>query len=60
MNLGVPLETMLRRAGWAADEIAQMKEDMKTQKAEQASVGQTVLELLKLKDAQANVTGADE
>ena len=60
VNLGVPLETMLRRAGWGADEIAQMKKDMKTQKEEQASVGQTVLELLKLRDAQANVTGADE
>lgn len=59
VNLGVPLETMLRRAGWGADEIEQMKADQEEARKRESTVGQEVLEFLKNKQAQENATGAD-
>lgn len=54
VNLGVPLETMLRRAGWGADEIEQMKADQAEAKKQQATVAKQTLELLRLQDQQKN------
>ena len=56
VNLGVPLETMLRRKGWGADEIEQMKNDQEEARKRESTVGQEVLNFLKLQQA----TGADE
>jgi len=51
---------MLRRAGWGADEIEQMKADQEEARKRESSVGQEVLEFLKNKQAQENATGANE
>ena len=58
VDMGVPLETMLRRSGWAVDEIKQMRSDQVEAKKAQASIAKATLELLRLQDARTN--GADE
>ena len=60
VNLGVPLETMLRRAGWGADEIEQMKADQKEARKRESTVGQEVLNFLKLQQSRENPTGGED
>jgi hypothetical protein len=54
VNTGIPVVTVLRRAGWSKAEIDQMMQDLKDQKVSQNSVAQAVLEALRNQTAQDN------
>jgi hypothetical protein len=54
LRMGVPLETVLKRAGWGADEIQQMLDDKKRAKLEQSDIAKQTLEILRLRDQQDN------
>jgi len=47
LQMGIPLETILKRAGWTASEIEQMHSDMVESKKATSSLGQEVIEYLK-------------
>lgn len=53
-RLGVPLMTILRRAGWGADEIAQFESDMLAEKSSKATETALLLEEIRKRDAQNN------
>lgn len=42
-DAGIPLVTLLKREGWSADEIAQMQQDAREEKAQQQTLAQAML-----------------
>ena len=46
LQMGIPLETVLRRAGWTTNEITQMHNDMMESKKTTSSLGQEVIKYL--------------
>lgn len=54
VDMGVPLITVLRKFGWADDEIEQMLSDMQEEKARNADMAQSALALAALRLQQSN------
>jgi hypothetical protein len=53
-NLGIPLMTILRRAGWGADEIKQFEDDALAERSSKATETALLLEEIRKRDAQNN------
>jgi hypothetical protein len=53
-GMGVPLVTALRRYGWTGDEIEQMLQDQKEEKAKNADLAAQALEIANLRLEQSN------
>jgi hypothetical protein len=53
-RLGIPLKTILRRAGWGADEIEQYEKDAKEEKSNKVTETSLLLEQIRRKNQQEN------
>lgn len=60
VNTGIPLITLLRDAGWSAEDILSMQEDKKMQDKAQQTVAQAVLTELRTRQEQMNATDTTE
>ena len=53
-DMGVPLVTVLRKFGWAQDEIQQMLADMEEEKVKNADIAEAALEMARIRLSQSN------
>ena len=53
-DMGVPLVTILRRFGWAEDEVEQMLADLEEEKTKKANIAEAALEMARIKLQQSN------
>jgi len=53
-DMGLPLVTVLRKFGWAEDEIQQMLADKEEEKAKDADLAETALEMARIRLSQSN------
>lgn len=53
-DMGIPLVTILRKFGWGEDEIQQMLADMEEEKAKNADIAETALEMARIRLQQSN------
>lgn len=58
INTGIPLETILRRAGWTESEIQQLNDDRTAERTRSRTLAQETLASLRNTDAQSNVAPA--
>ena len=56
VNTGIPLITVLKDAGWSEEDILSMQEDQELQDKAKQTVAQSVLNALRIKQQQTNVT----
>lgn len=54
VEMGIPLVTVLRKFGWAEDEVEQMLADLEEQKAKNADIAEIALEQARIKLQQSN------
>ncbi|PKO03052.1 MAG: hypothetical protein CVU43_04535 [Chloroflexi bacterium HGW-Chloroflexi-5] len=60
VSSGLALKTMLRRQGWNKVEIQQAMDDLEEQKKMDASLSKTLLDVVRKRQADANVTGLED
>jgi len=53
-DMGIPLVTVLRKFGWAEDEIQQMLADKEEEKTKDADLAETALEMARIRLSQSN------